>query len=211
MIRPIIAEALGQTDEHSPYVYLSDGGRFENLGLYEMVLRRCRTILVVDASTDPDYNFESLAQAIRKVRIDFGIPIEFHSFPKIGRMEDGSGAHCALGKVFYSSVNADCLDGHLIYIKPSLCGEEPRDILNYQTQNTPFPQEAISKQFFTESQFESYRALGQFIVRRLVGHQTPADLDAFRRNIEMAQPPTDDEGRELIATLKKAVGRAAGK
>ena len=38
---PIIMEAFGLTNENRPYVNLSDGGHFENLGLYEMVRRRC--------------------------------------------------------------------------------------------------------------------------------------------------------------------------
>ena len=52
-IRPLLAEAFGLTDACHPYVYLSDGGHFENLGLYEMVRRRCHCILVVDAGCDP--------------------------------------------------------------------------------------------------------------------------------------------------------------
>ncbi|MBA2734205.1 MAG: patatin-like phospholipase family protein, partial [Acidobacteria bacterium] len=50
---PVVVEALSMTDDKSSYVYLSDGGHFENLGLYEMVLRRCHLIVVSDASTDP--------------------------------------------------------------------------------------------------------------------------------------------------------------
>ena len=42
---PLIQEALGWTTEDGRYVYLSDGGHFENLGLYEMIRRRCRLIL----------------------------------------------------------------------------------------------------------------------------------------------------------------------
>src|SRR6186713_1045162 len=80
ILRPIIAEALGQTDDQSPYVYLSDGGHFENLGLYEMVLRRCRFIVVSDASTDPKCQLEDLGNAIRKIRIDLGVPIDMTRF-----------------------------------------------------------------------------------------------------------------------------------
>ncbi|PYS02555.1 MAG: hypothetical protein DMG12_13875 [Acidobacteria bacterium] len=184
MIRPTIAEALGLTDERSPYVYLSDGGHFENLGVYEMVMRRCRTIVVSDASTDPDYEFESLAQAIRKVRIDFGIPIEFEKFSIIGRTTDGSGSYCALGKICYSHVDKGCPDGDLIYIKPALHGDEPRDIINYQHEFQTFPQDPISDQFFTESQFESYRALGQHIVSKLAGPQRLAGFDDLRERIQ---------------------------
>ena len=74
---PLFAEALGQTNDESPYVYLSDGGHFENLGLYEMVRRRCRLIVLVDAGCDPDFAFEDLGNAVRKIYIDLGIPINF--------------------------------------------------------------------------------------------------------------------------------------
>jgi hypothetical protein len=47
--KPLFYEAFGQTTDESRYVYLSHGGHFENLGLYEMVRRRCRFIVVIDA------------------------------------------------------------------------------------------------------------------------------------------------------------------
>src|SRR5262249_22711916 len=75
--RPLVAEALGMTDNMHPYVNLSDGAHFENLGLYEMVLRRCRTIVVSDAGADPSFNFDDLGNAIRKIRNDLGVPIVF--------------------------------------------------------------------------------------------------------------------------------------
>src|SRR6185295_19233256 len=75
--RVIFEEAMGQTDCAHPYVNLSDGGHFENLGLYEMVRRRCRFLLVCDAGGDPGFSFSDLGNAIRKVRIDLGIPIDF--------------------------------------------------------------------------------------------------------------------------------------
>jgi hypothetical protein len=77
-VGPLLSEAFGLTDSCHPYVYLSDGGHFENLGLYEMVLRRCHCILVVDAGCDPQLNFEDLGNAIRKIRIDLGIDIELN-------------------------------------------------------------------------------------------------------------------------------------
>ena len=76
-VRPIIAEAFGLTDDTNPYVYLSDGGHFENLGLYEMVLRRCHYIVVSDAGPGPDCSFADLGGAVRKIRIDLGISIDF--------------------------------------------------------------------------------------------------------------------------------------
>ncbi len=170
VLRPLIEEAFGQTDENSPYVYLSDGGHFENLGLYEMVLRRCRFILVSDASTDPGYEYESLGQAVRKIRIDFQIPIVFTDWGSV-EGHGGPEAYWATGRILYNRADGTPpeSDGDLLYIKPALVMNEPIDVVNYGRQNPSFPQEPISDQFFSESQFESYRTLGDHIVTQLMG------------------------------------------
>ena len=76
-VRPLIQEALGLTTEDERYVYLSDGGHFENLGLYEMICRRCGLIIVSDAGCDPSVTFEDLGNAVRKISIDLGVRIVF--------------------------------------------------------------------------------------------------------------------------------------
>jgi hypothetical protein len=84
--------------------YLSDGGHFENLGLYEMVVRRCHTIVVSDAGSDPKGAFEDLGNAIRKIRVDLGIPISFRAVPIHPRSGDGpapAGSYCAVGTIEY--------------------------------------------------------------------------------------------------------------
>jgi hypothetical protein len=191
----VVAEALGLTDADHKYVYLSDGGHFENLGLYEMVRRRCRFIVVCDAGADPDYGFEDLANAVRKIRIDFGIPIMFEPSVSIVRGTDkdvAKGKYCATGRIKYSSVGEGD-DGFLIYIKPAFYKKnEPIDVRGYAVQSEAFPQEPTADQFFTESQFESYRALGEHILDEIQGlstrNVTPADaagtLDEFLRRVE---------------------------
>src|SRR5256714_5480792 len=172
-VGPIVAEALGRTSDKSPYVYLSDGGHFQKSALYEMVLRRCGFIVVSDASTDTKYSFDSLAMAIRQIRVDFGVPIEFERFyiSRPSTEEDKGGAYCAIGRIKYSCAD-DIKDpekdnGWLIYLKPSIIGGEPRDVLNYHSESEEFPQESIVDQFFSEAQFESYRALGSHIINRI--------------------------------------------
>jgi hypothetical protein len=76
-LRPFFMEMFGLTSEKEPWVYLSDGGHFENLGMYEMVRRRCRLIVVSDAGCDPDYLFDDLGNALRKLWIDLGVRIDF--------------------------------------------------------------------------------------------------------------------------------------
>ncbi|MEO5817327.1 MAG: patatin-like phospholipase family protein [Gemmatimonadaceae bacterium] len=183
-VKPILDEMFGLTTDISPYVYLSDGGHFENLGLYEMVLRRCRFIVVSDAGADPSATFDDLGNAVRKIRVDLGIPIEFVDGVKIfarGQTPDGEkGAYWALGRIKYSAVDVGAedpeTDGLLLYIKPAIYGQEPSDVQQYSRTSESFPHEPTSDQFFSESQFESYRALGEYIVRELVGKPLTSSL-----------------------------------
>ena len=56
-------------------VYVTDGGHIENLGLYELLRRRCKLIVVVDAEADPTMDFPSFIDLQRYARIDLGIRI----------------------------------------------------------------------------------------------------------------------------------------
>jgi len=188
-VRPIIDEAFGLTDDSNPYVYLSDGGHFENLGLYEMVLRRCHYIVVSDAGQDPICSFADLGSAVRKIRIDLGIPIDFDEPMSIfarsnKKSQNKSGRSCAIGRIRYSVVDGGGVaDGVLIYIKPACYGEEPRDIYEYFKSNEAFPHESTADQFFSESQFESYRMLGAYTVGRVCPTQA-ADFESFIAGIK---------------------------
>jgi hypothetical protein len=179
-VGPLLAEAFGLTDDQKRYVYLSDGGHFENLGLYEMVLRRCHYILVSDAGCDEKMEFQDLGNAIRKIRIDLGIDITI----KLDRLKPlkQSGrcsGHYAVGTIHYTRVDQTRSDGILIYLKPSLTGNELVDVLEYAAHHHQFPHEPTSDQFFDEAQFESYRRLGEHIVEQVfapVLNSTPQTL-----------------------------------
>ncbi|HET7435821.1 MAG TPA: patatin-like phospholipase family protein [Thermoanaerobaculia bacterium] len=168
------AELTGNSTDRSKWVYLSDGGHFENLGLYEMVLRRCHTIVLSDAGADPTYNFEDLGNAIRKIRTDLGVPIDISRIAEAPRGANGEpvdGRYLAVGKIRYSAVDKNGKDGTLIYIKPGIFKDPdvPVDVYNYAQQSRDFPHESTGDQFFSESQFESYRALGRHAVAQLFG------------------------------------------
>ncbi len=166
-LMPLLNEALGNTDDSYRWIELSDGGHFENLGLYEMVLRRCRHIIVVDADADSEFQFEDLGNAIRKIEIDLGIPITFPDFPQGLPMEKGTkpvNIYCIRGSIQYDCVDGFAPKGELLFIKPMLNGSEPPDIRAYAASHQTFPHEATSNQFFNEAQFESYRHLGSWMI-----------------------------------------------
>jgi GNAT superfamily N-acetyltransferase len=195
-VKPLLAETFGKTDKSNEYVYLSDGGHFENLGLYEMVLRRCHFILIVDASCDPTSTFQDLGNAIRKIRVDQGIDIDIN-LDMLQRPDNSrySRWHHAIGTIRYDKVDAGAPVGTLLYIKTSLTGDEPPDVEEYAKQHRAFPHESTVDQFFDESQFESYRRLGQHIgievlrVLERTPYQNVSQVCAILRSHWIANPP----------------------
>ncbi|HSS50020.1 MAG TPA: patatin-like phospholipase family protein [Thermoanaerobaculia bacterium] len=174
----LFKELTGTSNDASKWVYLSDGGHFENLGLYEMVLRRCHRIVLSDGGADPKYSFEDLGNAIRKIRTDFGIPIDIAKITMAPRAKDGkpvTGEYTAIGTIRYSAVDKDAEDGQLIYIKPGVYEGDyfPWDVYNYSQESLQFPHEPTSDQFFSESQFESYRALGRHAINTICKNYPP--------------------------------------
>jgi hypothetical protein len=174
----LLSELFGHTQHTSSFVYLSDGGHFENLGLYELVRRRCACIVAIDAGQDANSHFDDLGNAIRKCYADFGVVIDIHA-------EDLQDGYSAVGRVIYP----DAPEGCLIYIKPRLTGTEPADLLNYKCTHPGFPHQSTSDQWFDESQFESYRKLGHHIGK--------AVFDAARIEAAQRQEIAGDSGPVL--------------
>lgn len=166
--KPLVQEAFGLTTEQKRYVYLSDGGHFENLGLYEMVRRRCGLIVLSDAGCDPDVAFQDLGNAVRRISIDMNVKIIFDRLD-IGprKIPPIAGTTFAVAKIVYPEPDAPV--GRLLYIKPGYQGIEPASVRSYAAANPAFPHEPTSDQLFGESQFEAYRALGEYIVDALDG------------------------------------------
>jgi hypothetical protein len=171
--------------------YLSDGGHFENLALYELIRRRLKLIVSIDAGCDADSAFEDLGGLVRKARIDFDTQIDFLGAEEVSRRFDGFDGlgtlddlrrlnrpessdgilgnsktclkHAALARIDYGSdVAAADRYGWLLYIKPSVVANDlPADLAQYQIANPDFPHQSTADQFFDEAQWESYRKLGE--------------------------------------------------
>jgi hypothetical protein len=183
---PILNEAVGATTDTYDWVYLSDGGHFENLGLYEMVLRRAHFIVLSDAGADPSHAFEDLGNAIRKIRTDLGVPIdiaETYMMPRSAGSLEKEGRYVATATIRYTAIDGpDAQDGVLVYLKPGCYKDEyfPRDVYNYAVGSSDFPHESTADQFFSESQFESYRALGRHAINVICGNYPAATEPAPR-------------------------------
>ena len=168
-------ELFGRMDEKADYLNVSDGGHIENLGIYELLRRRCKFIIAIDGEADPGMAFGSLMQLVRYAQIDFGIRISL-DLGDLDRDPLGhSKAHFAFGTIEYGKG----LQGYLLYVKSSLTGNEPDYVRDYHRRNPTFPHETTADQFFSEAQFEAYRALGEHIGKDLFQPEFVGEVREF--------------------------------
>ncbi|MEK6410372.1 MAG: patatin-like phospholipase family protein [Acidobacteriota bacterium] len=192
-------ELLSRLNEKRYYVNVSDGGHLENLGIYELLRRRCKFIIASDAEADKNMSFGGLATLIRYARIDMGIDIEIE-LDEVRRNEAGlSRKKCSLGKIRYPGGET----GHLLYVKSSVSGRETEYIREYRSRNVDFPHESTSDQFFDETQFEAYRALGAHTGSMLFGKREGRALgeDAERQEDNDKSGVIEKWFEELKSTL----------
>jgi hypothetical protein len=160
----LLSEMFGQTDDTSKAIYLSDGGHFDNLGIYEMLRRRCGVIVAIDADCDPHYEYFDLGNALRKARIDLGVEVTFDPIGPVPGLPPNQ--PCMQGRIAYPATGMlPAASGTLVFVKAHLPDTAPLDVLVYKKTSTTFPHETTGNQFFTESQFESYRRLGLHIAQ----------------------------------------------
>jgi hypothetical protein len=167
-VLPLLNETLGRTDMQKKFLNVTDGGHFENLALYEMILRRCRLIVLSDGAADADFKFGEIANAIQKCKVDLGVDIKFLGSMNIRARktrEEGEikRSRFAIAEIVYPERDArnKRVRGWLIYTRPTFYGtSEPRDIVTYADSNERFPHQSTGDQMYDEKQFEAYRGLG---------------------------------------------------
>jgi Patatin-like phospholipase len=165
-----------------PVWYLSDGGHFDNTGVYALLKRELKLIVLADCGADPNYLFADVENLIRKARIDYAATIEFidpATLPHdaIGAaplalfgtpdsvMPDPGAQHLLLARVRYRSGNT----GALLVVKPRQPADSPLDIAGYANRDSHFPQQGTADQFFDEAQWESYCQLGELLGQSVDG------------------------------------------
>lgn len=170
-------EVLGRSfDESSRNILLSDGGHFENLAIYELIRRKVSLIVLSDGGADLQFNFDDLANAVEKVRVDFGAKISFKD-EDINQILGGTAGDShfvkkyniakkgyAIGSIKYN----DGTKGTLVYIKLAMIPELPTDIYSYKGVYPDFPHQSTADQFFNEKQFEAYRELGYNVTWKMM-------------------------------------------
>ena len=202
----LLREALSQTTDLSTYCYLTDGGHFDNTGLYSLVERGCRYIVLLDCGADPKPCFADLGDAIRRCRIDFGTEISLGVQGFLDRAASNGLAtrHVVVGKILYRQEHWDQLGlasrddadrtGVIVWVKPAVTTTDSADVRQYKLENPNFPHQTTVDQWYDEAQFESYRKLAYDSVGDALrpcvqpGSLGATQVQAFFRSLEAQYP-----------------------
>lgn len=178
--------------EKSAFIELSDGGHFDNTGIYELVRRRMPVIILSDGGADENFSFDDLGNAIERIRVDFGVSIRFMdpNFDLSGIMPGSQAAVAnggakiydekynlsergyAIGDIVYPETTCGkAFVGRFVYIKATLTRNLPADLYAYKASHPTYPDQSTLDQFFDERQFEAYRELGYQLTRQMLDNQ----------------------------------------
>ena len=189
----LFREMLGWADERCRFLNLSDGGHIENLAVYELLRRKCKFIVCVDAGLEPKMECADLMRLQRYAAIDLGIHMQI----KVSDLELVNGlsrSYAVLILIDYdpplNESEANERDwskaelGWMLYLKLAVTGTEPGYVLDYRRTNPDFPHQSTGDQIYDEAQFEAYRQLGECAMEslfreELMGDTAPNDMKAW--------------------------------
>ncbi len=153
----LLKEIVGGLSLKGRWVYVTDGGHYENLGLVEALRRGATDIIVFDASGDKPFTLSTFGQAVETARADLGVEIELApgALSEVGRTGMATSlAACAKAR-YANGVVAS------IYVcKAAMTAGLPHDLVGWHQSHPEFPNTTTADQFYGDREFEAYRKLG---------------------------------------------------
>jgi hypothetical protein len=161
-----------ELNEKASYLELTDGGHFDNTGLYELIRRRVDVIYFSSAGADPNFTLDDVGSILVRLQIDFGVTIEFED--ELEKLMPSTDLDSAYGKRFLFSQSGYSVgrihypaselgpvkEGKIFMVRATLVKDLPPQIYSYRAQHEEYPNESTVDQFFDETQLEAYRELG---------------------------------------------------
>ena len=168
----LIRELVGRNRVDSRYLFVTDGGHYENLGLVELLRRGCTKIYCFDASGGE--GFEALGDAVALARSELGVQIYIRpdplfpgsagasKAPLAAELEEAAGDKDLAAKIAVRArfVYSNGTEGELVYARNVMSPGAPWDVRAHHISEPAFPHNSTIDQLYTDQKFESYRALG---------------------------------------------------
>ncbi|MEV0388864.1 hypothetical protein [Nonomuraea sp. NPDC050643] len=149
-------EALGGLSARHRYLFVSDGGHWDNSGVVELLRRRCRTIFAVDASVD-EFRLGNVLRMIALARTELGVEFEAD-----GLLLE---AHDPVVRIrfTYPDDTPDSPAGYLILLRTHITQDMPSDLVALATDRTGFPRHSTLNQFLRARDVDAYVTLGRWL------------------------------------------------
>lgn len=218
----LFKEMFGRTSISDRYLYVTDGGHYDNLGLVELLRDGCTTIFCLDGGGDRAGSYQALGEAVALARSELGVDIEIDplAIAPTKKKEFAPTDH-VVGRIRYRGTTGEApLDGQagdegtgiLIYCRAAVTADAPWDVRDFRDRDPRFPIHSTLDQLFNDEKFESYRALGAWTARRaLTTWQRRVVRDAIRRElVDRAQRKTWVCHKELVDAVMQDLRAAFG-
>jgi hypothetical protein len=162
----LLKEMMGWYDLADPHVYITDGGHWDNLGLVELLRRRCETVICVDASGDQPESFSTFFEALELARVEcdayVDISVGENGVSSMRTAGDSArpATSTAVGTIRYGDKQGSDGVGKILYIKAQVCNDLPTPMIGFSFQDPQFPNYSTADQFLTADQFQQLAMLG---------------------------------------------------
>lgn len=177
----IFRELFGYFRSTSRFVYVTDGGHYDNLGLVELIRRGCRQIYSFDAAGDKVDRFSTVADAVAIARTELGVRIELDPTPMAPPAGSKFNAKdCVAGTFHYPG---EPTPGRIVFAKLGVVEGVPADVRSWKEYHPNFPTDGTADQLYTDERFEAYRALGSGTAVRAI-----AMMRGLRDGVSFAEP-----------------------
>lgn len=165
----LLKEMFGVHDIDDVYLYVTDGGHWENTGLVELLRNtELDEVVCLDADDKPRETVSQIANAINLAQLECGVRVRLSLDPLRGPADGGRGGDYSPQSVAVGLIERGDSIGLLWYAKPVLTASTPLDLLSYAECDAAFPTTSTIDQFFHTSQFKAYRDLGRYNARTVV-------------------------------------------
>jgi hypothetical protein len=198
----LVRELLGRTGLRSRWIYVTDGGHYENLGLVEALRRGATEIIVFDASGDAPHSWTAFGQAVETARTDLGVQIDLDPTP-MAPPADGDRAPTLVVKGTCTYPNGP--RATLVLCKLAMPIEAPAswDVVAWAKNHSNFPHDTTAQQLYGDREFEAYRRLGELGGERALvlidADEKPADAAPERFDIDLTVPlPLGQDGETPV-------------
>lgn len=153
----LFRELLGRNRADAQFLYVTDGGHYENLGLVELLRRGCSRIYCLDASGGRPA--AALGDAIALARSELSVDVKIDPSALVPDDDGFTARSCAVGDITYRGNKV----GRLVYAPTVVTAKVPWDVLAYRAKDPVFPHHSTAAQLYSDERFEAYRALGEHI------------------------------------------------